>query len=115
MASEFEIQCYVVTQALRKGILVHGDPLGLVRSARLGAKAKCAGARKGWPDLTFVLPGRVVWVELKTTRGKRSADQKRVHKAMAEMGHSIWTVFAKDGPDGWEKVQKCLLGGVLNA
>lgn len=115
MASEFDIQCYVVTQALRNGILVHGDPLGLVPSARLGAKAKCAGARKGWPDLTFVLPGRVVWVELKTTRGKRSADQKEVHWQMQSLGHDVYTVFAKDGPDGWKKVQECLLGGVLNA
>lgn len=108
MASEFEIQCYVVTQALRKGILVHGDPLGLVRSARLGAKAKCAGARKGWPDLTFVLEDRVVWVELKTYRGKVSPDQKKVHSIMADMGHSVYTVFAKDGKEAWEMIKKCL-------
>ncbi len=108
MASEFVIQCYVVTQALRKGILVHGDPLGLVRSSRMGAKAKCAGARKGWPDLTFVLAGRVVWVELKTIRGRVSPSQKMVHALMAEMGHSVFVVHAKDGPDGWKKVQACL-------
>lgn len=108
MASEFEIQCYVVTQALRKGILVHGDPLGLVRSSRLGAKAKCAGARKGWPDLTFVLPGRVVWVELKTRRGKRSADQKSVHWLMQSLGHDVYTIYAKDGKEAWEMVKECL-------
>ena len=108
MASEFDIQCYVVTQALRKGILVHGDPLGLVRSARLGAKAKCAGARKGWPDLTFVLKDRVVWVELKTTRGKISPDQKKVHAILRELGHEIWTVFAKDGKEAWKMIQECL-------
>ena len=108
MASEFEIQCYVVTQALRKGILVHGDPLGLVRSSRMGAKAKCAGARKGWPDLTFVLAGRVVWVELKTVRGRVSPDQKKVHSIMEGLGHSVYVIRAKDGPDGWKKVQACL-------
>ena len=109
MASEFEIQCYVVTQALRNGILVHGDPLGLVRSARLGSKAKCAGARKGWPDLTFVLAkGRVVWVELKTYRGKISPDQKKVHAIMSGLGHEIWTVFAKDGKEAWKMIQECL-------
>lgn len=108
MESEFEIQCYVVKQALRKGILVHGDTLGLVRSARLGSKAKCAGARKGWPDLTFVLPGRVVWVELKTTRGKRSVDQKDVHWLMQSLGHDVYTIYAKDGQEAWEMIKKCL-------
>lgn len=108
MASEFEIQCYVVTQALRKGILVHGDPLGLVRSARLGAKAKCAGARKGWPDLCFVLEGRVVWVELKTKRGKRSSDQKDVHWRMQSLGHDVYTIYAKDGKEAWGMIKECL-------
>lgn len=108
MVSEFEIQCYVVTQALRKGILVHGDPLGLVRSARLGAKAKCAGARKGWPDLTFVLRDRVVWVELKTVRGRPSGNQLDVHWEMEDLGHEIYLIFAKDGPDAWEQIKEIL-------
>jgi VRR-NUC domain len=107
--SEHEIQCYVVTQALRMGYLLHGDPLGLVRSSRLGAKAKVAGARKGWPDLCFVLDKEVVYVELKTARGVVSREQKAVHKEMQERGIRIYVVKAKDGEDAWKQIQ-ILLG-----
>ncbi len=106
--SEHEIQCFVVTKALRAGYLLHGDPIGLVRSSRLGAKAKVAGARKGWPDLCFVLDKRVVYVELKTIRGTVSRDQKAVHKAMKERGIGIYIVKAKDGEDAWIQIQNCL-------
>lgn len=106
--SEHNIQCFVVTKALRAGYLLHGDPIGLVRSARLGAKAKVAGARKGWPDLCFVLPGEVVYVELKTLKGVVSLDQKKVHKEMRERGIRIYVVKAKDGEDAWKQIQEKL-------
>lgn len=106
--SEHDIQCYVVTQALRAGYLLHGDPLGLVRSSRMGAKAKVAGARKGWPDLCFILFGEVVYVELKTLKGVVSLDQKKVHKEMRERGIRIYVIKAKDGEDAWKQIQAFL-------
>lgn len=106
--SEHDIQCYVVTQALRADYLLHGDPLGLVRSSRMGAKAKVAGARKGWPDLCFILDREVVYVELKTLKGVVSVDQKKVHKAMKERGIRIYVVKAKDGEDAWKQIQEKL-------
>lgn len=106
--SEHDIQCYVVTQALRAGYLLHGDPLGLVRSKRMGAKAKVAGARKGWPDLCFILDGEVVYVELKTLKGVVSTDQKAVHKAMKARGIMVYVIKAKDGEDAWKQIQGCL-------
>lgn len=110
--SEHDIQCSVVTQALREGYLLHGDPIGLVRSKRMWAKAKVAGARKGWPDLTFVLPGEVVFVELKTLKGVVSKDQKAVHKAMRDRNIRVYVIKAKDGEDAWKQIRLILVGGL---
>lgn len=40
-------------------------------------------SQPGFPDLVLVRRGRIVWRELKTTRGKPSADQKKWLAALA--------------------------------
>jgi hypothetical protein len=74
----------------------------------MGATAKVAGARKGWPDLCFVLDKEVVYVELKTLKGVVSKDQKAVHKEMRSRNIRVYVVKAKDGEDAWKQIQEKL-------
>lgn len=46
------------------------------RNAIEGNKFKAMGVVKGISDLILILPGRVVFIELKTDTGTQSADQK---------------------------------------
>lgn len=118
--SEEAIQRYIAVMALRADLVFHGDANGSHKGAIGGNKMKLAGARKGWPDLCFVLMGRIVWIELKTlggldangkrvAGGKVSDEQFALHGRMANMGCEVYVVKALDGPDGWVKV-----AGILN-
>lgn len=104
--SEFSIQCYVATEAHRLGLLFHGDPLGLLGNARLGGKAKLAGARKGWPDLCFIGGWGIRYFELKAADGAISPEQGAVHSAMRDAGVSVQVVFAATGAEAWEKIRR---------
>lgn len=49
--------------------------------------------QRGWVDRLVILPnGRVVFVELKTKRGKLSALQKHNHLLLVKLGHIVYTV-----------------------
>ncbi len=104
--SEDAIQMYVTTQALRDGYLFHGDQNAGQR--RNGAKCKLMGMRKGWPDMCFVLDGRIVYIELKTYIGKLSKEQSELHERMRKLGCEVWVVFAKDGSEAWEMICRIL-------
>lgn len=103
---EWHIQAYVVQEARREGFLVTADMAAGQRSPLM---AKAVGLLAGHPDLSFWLQGgRIVLVELKTSRGKLSKAQKRHQEALAVLGHAVHTVFATCPVDGWEKVQALL-------
>ena len=48
--------------------------LGANKGAGGGSKIKLTGACKGWPDMVFILHGRIVFIELKKMDGKLSSD-----------------------------------------
>ena len=102
------LQRYVTTCGLREGLLFHGDALGANKGKAGGNKMKLTGACKGWPDMTFLLVNRTVYIELKKMDGVLSADQKEVHRRMIDMGHEVHTVYALDGNDVWKKVRGIL-------
>mgnify|MGYP000872197882 FL=1 len=106
--SEEWLQRYVTTQALKLGLLFHGDALGANKGAGGGSKMKLTGACKGWPDMVFILHGRIVFIELKKMDGKLSSEQRNVHKRMVDMGHSVEVVYGFDGKDAWNKVRGIL-------
>lgn len=46
----------------------------------------------GYPDLTIVLPKAVVFIELKSKKGRRSDDQKEMALIFYHLGHEIHEV-----------------------
>ena len=76
---------------------------------RLVAKAKAAGGQAlkwvspgqaGVPDRIVLLPnGRVIFVELKSPRGKLSAIQVRVIERLRNLGFDVRVIDSKEGVD----------------
>lgn len=106
--SEEWLQRYVTTQALKLGLLFHGDALGANKGSGGGSKMKLTGACKGWPDMVFVLRNRIVFIELKKMDGALSLEQRDVHRRIKDMGHMVYTVHGLDGNDVWDKVRGIL-------
>ena len=106
--SEDKIQMYVATQALRAGYLFHADGNGANKGRGGGNRMKLQGARAGWPDTTWILKNRIVYIELKTYVGKLSKVQSDLHDRMRDLGCEVWVVFAKDGPEAWEMIEGIL-------
>lgn len=51
------------------------------------------GVEPGTPDLLVMLPGgRVLWLELKTARGRLSPAQQAWHERARRMGHTVEVV-----------------------
>lgn len=107
---ESRIQEYITTQALRAGLLFTASSPELFGSARVGSKAKLMGARKGWPDMEFVLLNRTVYIELKGAKTPVSKDQKEIHAWLKRLGHEVHVVRAPDGPNAWGQICDILDG-----
>ena len=76
-----------------------GDMNAGKRGPRAAAAAKATGMRAGEPDLRIYLPvgiGKtpVLFLELKTDRGRLSDAQKLRHDELRELGHRVETVKA---------------------
>ena len=106
--SENKIQMYVATHSHRDGYLFHADGNGNFLHGATASKKKLMGSRAGWPDLVYVLDGRIVWIELKAKAGSVSEAQKRLHEAMKARGCEVHVVKAVDGPEAWEKIKGIL-------
>lgn len=46
----------------------------------------------GWPDVTLILPGRVLFMELKSGKGRLSQEQKHTQLQFMVLGHQIHEV-----------------------
>ena len=67
---------------------------------RQRAAMRAQGMTAGEPDLRFYLPsGKLIMVELKTSKGATSAVQKARHAALRDLGHVVYVVKAKT-PEG---------------
>jgi hypothetical protein len=64
---------------------VPNDSAGL--SARAMMRRVSMGLRKGAADLVLVLPGNVIFLEVKKPDGTQSTDQKRFQGKIEELGH----------------------------
>ncbi len=75
-----------------KGIFHFAVPNGEKRDVRVGARLKEEGVLPGVSDLVLVLPGRVVFVEIKTPAGRLSPAQKAFREAVQGLGHPyvVW-------------------------
>jgi hypothetical protein len=65
------------------------------RSLRMGARMKAEGLQSGVADLCIMLPdGKVIWLELKTGKGRQSLAQKGFQARCERLGHPyglVWT------------------------
>lgn len=65
------------------------------------------GSNAGWPDLTLIKPPRVVFMELKTVRGRASGEQLLVLDLLRGCGVPAF-LFR---PSDWTEIIDVLLGG----
>lgn len=99
---EWHIQAYIVQELRRMGYLVIGD---MAAGKRNPGMAKAVGLIAGHPDLSIWLSlGRVVLVELKTSKGRLSKEQIAHHEKLTNMGHSVHTIYANCPMDGLNQV-----------
>ena len=93
MQREHDIQCACVAWFRlcyrRSGYLIASIVNEGARSPRLGAGYKDAGLLPGIADLVVILDrGAVVWVELKTAKGRQSPAQRSFQRAVELLGHT---------------------------
>lgn len=89
---EHYLQCNIVKLLRMKGILVFSIPNGSLRHLYVAKQLKAEGVLAGCSDLIIVLQNKVVFVELKTNKGKQQESQKIFQKRVEELGHQylIW-------------------------
>jgi hypothetical protein len=88
--TEFQLHC-AVADVVRRWIMpgwvythiASGERRDMVTAARL----KRMGVMPGFPDLLFIGPGRVCWIELKAKRGRLSEAQAAVASHLVAAGH----------------------------
>jgi len=87
-------------------------PSGELRDKRTAAKLKHMGLAKGWPDF-IVLTNPVIFIELKSDKGRMSQSQKDFAVLAQEAGHRYFV--ARDLPTIESALQKfgVKLAGVL--
>lgn len=89
---EHRIQQAIVKYLRYSGYFVFAVPNGGNRDARTGKMLKDEGALAGVADLIIVMPSEVIFVEVKTDKGKQSESQQHFQKVVTELGHQyvIW-------------------------
>ena len=80
------------------------------RTMRSGVRLKAEGMTAGAPDLCILLPrGRVLWLELKTSKGAQSDAQKGFQARCLRLEHVY--VLARSFEEAADTLQQC--GAVL--
>ena len=72
-------------------------PNGELRDKMTAIKLKRMGVKAGVPDLELPLPeGRVLWLEIKTKKGRLSMVQKAVIAKLKAKGHLVEVAYGYD-------------------
>jgi VRR-NUC domain len=96
---EARIQAAIVEwiRTVAPNVLVFHVPNGGFRSKVEAARLKWTGVVAGVPDLAIIAPGgRAHFLEIKTTSGRLSEDQRDVIGALAKLGSPVMTVTSVD-------------------
>jgi hypothetical protein len=100
--SEHDIQTQIVEALRYRGVMVFSVPnelLGKMTSkagyARMTRYQK-SGLTAGVSDLIAVLPGRVIFMEVKTDKGKQSDHQQYFQDRVTKLGHQYHIVRSVD-------------------
>ena len=96
--TEAQLQASIVQALQMQGVFAFSVPneaLGQIH-ARAGhgrmAMLKAMGLRAGVADLVCLLPGRVVFLEVKTDKGRQSRAQIEFEKVCTDLGHEYYVV-----------------------
>lgn len=111
-ADEDVQQAYVVQQLRRRGYLVHADSNGASKSMAVAQKQKVLGAKAGWPDLTIIMPSKIVFCELKTKNGRVRTEQVKTHLEMAKNGFNVEVVVSCTPRECFEWIMTVLEQGM---
>lgn len=101
VAKEHKEQYALVQNLRKKGICVFAIP-------NHQEQRKESGAVAGMPDLQVILKGgKVIWIELKRTKGGRLSDkQKEVHATLEHLEHIV--IVGYGAKDALEKLEPYL-------
>ena len=90
---EHNIQVAIVQYLRLRGFEVFAIPNGGRRDAVTGAKLKAEGVSAGVADMIILFPlGNVLFVEVKTAKGRQSPEQKAFQERVESLGFNyvIW-------------------------
>ena len=105
------------TQPILDEYLIH-IPNGGYRHPLEAIKLKKMGVKPGVSDLFLAYPNRIyhgLWIELKSEKGKVSAEQKHWLKLMAEVGYATAISYRIENPyDILQDYFECILNNGLS-
>ena len=89
---EHRIQQAIVRYLRYSGYFVFAVPNGGKRDKIAGKILKDEGALAGVADLIIVMPSEVIFVEVKTDKGKQSEAQQHFQKVVTDLDHTylVW-------------------------
>jgi hypothetical protein len=76
-------------------LMIPNDAAGKISKARAGRLA-AMGLRAGASDILVILPGRVIFLEVKTPTGRQSPAQKVFQEIVESLGHEYRLVRSVD-------------------
>lgn len=85
--SDIQKECVRLFRLFYPGFLVFSVPNGGSRNAREAAILSAEGVLPGVSDLIVVARGRVLFVEMKSPRGRQSRYQKEFQDRIEALGH----------------------------
>ena len=89
---EHDIQTDIIQYLRLNRIFVFSVPNGGLRNLKTAAFLKKEGATAGVSDLIVLLRGEVVFVEVKTAKGRQTPEQKKFQEAVELLGfrYLLW-------------------------
>ena len=109
---EYHLQCNIyemLKMVLKKNALMTCFPSGGGGKVR-GARLKRMGLVPGWPDIQIIYQGKYYGIEVKTSKGVLSPNQKTLHDSLINQGAKVAVVKsvaeAVDQARGWGIVRQ---------
>lgn len=108
--SEEDEQAAVVEYLELKGYKFTASNSGMYsKSWKQKAKMKKTGVRPGFPDLTIILPNKLLFIEMKRKKGGQvSTYQKEWIKALNGVSESVEAFVARGADEAIEIIKKAI-------
>jgi hypothetical protein len=89
---EHQIQWSICQYLDYKKVFYFAVPNGSLRNIGVAKKLKQEGVKAGVSDLIILLPNRVLFIEVKTDKGKQQNTQKEFQNKVQELGFEYYIV-----------------------